>query len=52
MAERLDRALLGATGGSGSRYDTTRDHVAALMRFQSLGRTGVPSALAQLFRRT
>ena len=49
VTARLEKALLELTAGSGSRYDTTRDHVAALMRFHSWGRTGVPRALAQLF---
>ena len=49
VTARLEKALLELTAGSGSRYDTTRDHVAALMRFHSWGRTGVPKALAQLF---
>ena len=46
VTARLEKALLELTAGSGSRYDTTRDHVAALMRFHSWGRTGVPNALA------
>ena len=49
VTARLEKALLELTAGSGSRYDTTRDHVAALMRFHSWGSTGVPKALAQLF---
>jgi hypothetical protein len=50
VGARLRAAMLGLTGGAGSRYDTTRDHVAALMRFHSWGLTGVPRALAELFR--
>ena len=46
VTARLEKALLELTAGSGSRYDTTRDHVAALMRFHSWGRVGVPRALA------
>ena len=38
VTARLEKALLELTAGSGSRYDTTRDHVAALMRFHSWGR--------------
>ena len=49
VAERLDRALSELTSGSSGRYDTTRDHVAALMRLWALGRAGVPSALEQLY---
>jgi hypothetical protein len=49
VAARLQKALLELTNGSGSRYDTTRDHVAALMRSHSLGRTGVARALSELF---
>lgn len=49
IAARLQKALLELTAGAGSRYETARDHVAALMRFHSLGRAGVPSALAELF---
>jgi hypothetical protein len=37
------------TRGTGSRYDVTRDHVAALMRLAAVGRVGVPSALDQLY---
>jgi Bifunctional DNA primase/polymerase, N-terminal/AAA domain len=46
---RLRKALLDLTSGAGSRYDTTRDHVAALMRMHFGGRVGVPSALSELF---
>lgn len=45
---RLRTALLDLTSRAGSRYDTTRDHVAALMRMHSFGRVGVPRALAEL----
>ena len=46
---RLQKALLDLTNGAGSRYDTTRDHVAALVRYHCWGRPGVNRALAQLF---
>lgn len=46
---RLLKALLDLTNGAGSRYDTTRDHVAALMRYHWWGRRGVNRALAQLY---
>ena len=49
VAARLDQAMVDLTKGTGSRYDTTRDHVAALMRFQAVGRVGVPRALDQLY---
>ena len=49
VAARSQKALLELTNGSGSRYDTTRDHVAALVRFHSWGRVGVARALAELF---
>jgi hypothetical protein len=45
----LRKALLDLTNGAGSRYDTTRDHVGALMRMHHCGRVGVPRALAELF---
>ncbi|OBI29826.1 hypothetical protein A5710_20750 [Mycolicibacter sinensis] len=48
VAERLDVAISALTSGAGSRYDTTRDHVASLMRFHAMGRAGVPTALGQL----
>jgi hypothetical protein len=44
-----DQAVTDLTSGTGSRYDTTRDHVAALMRLNAVGRVGVPSALDQLY---
>ena len=49
VADRLDRAMVDLTSGTGSRYDTTRGHVAALMRYQAVGRVGVTKALSQLF---
>lgn len=49
VADRLDRAMVDLTSGTGSRYDTTRDHVLALMRCRAVGRTGVNEALTQLF---
>ena len=49
VEQRLRKALLDLTSGAGSRYDTTRDHVAALMRLHHGGRIGVPSALSDLF---
>ncbi|WP_406816756.1 bifunctional DNA primase/polymerase [Mycobacterium sp. M23085] len=48
VAARLDRAMTDLTNGTGNRYDTTRDHVAALMRLHAAGRAGVPGALGQL----
>ncbi|MGZ4524857.1 MAG: bifunctional DNA primase/polymerase [Mycobacterium sp.] len=47
---RLDRAVTNLDSDSGSRYDTTRDHVAALMRYQAIGRAGVPKTLYELYR--
>lgn len=47
---RLTRAVADLTGGTGSRYDTTRDHVLALVRMSTSGHTGVPSALGHLFK--
>ena len=47
VALRLDQALVDLTKGTGSRYETTRDYVAALDRHQAVGRVGAPSALAQ-----
>jgi hypothetical protein len=49
VGARLQKALLELTSGAGSRYDQTRDNVAALMRMHSWGRTGVPRALTELF---
>ena len=49
VASRLEKALRELTDGSGSRYDTTRDHVMALMRFHGVGRAGVPRALRELY---
>ena len=49
VADRLEKAISELTSGTGSRYDTTRDHVAALMRFHAMGRVGVPRALEQLY---
>lgn len=48
VAQRLDTAITALSNGAGSRYDTTRDHVAALMRLHAAGRAGVPAALRQL----
>ena len=50
LAVRLRKALMDLTSGAGSRYDHTRDNVAALMRMHASGRKGVPKALADLFR--
>jgi hypothetical protein len=47
VAKLLDRAVGDLISG-GSRYDTTRDRVGALMRLHAVGRVGVPAALAQL----
>ncbi|ETT28770.1 DNA primase/helicase [Rhodococcus aetherivorans] len=49
VAARLQRALTDLSDGAGSRYDATRDHVLALMRYHSCGRIGVPRALEELF---
>jgi hypothetical protein len=49
VARRLEKALEELTNGSGSRYDTTRDHVAGLMRLHSYGRVGLSKALEQLY---
>jgi hypothetical protein len=49
VATRLQKAHLDLTSGAGSRYDTTRDHVAALVRFHGRGRVGVPRALTELY---
>lgn len=50
VKNRLDRAVAELDRDSGSRHDTTRDHVAALMRCQAIGRVGVPKALDELRR--
>jgi hypothetical protein len=50
VGRRLDRAVAELIGATGSRYDTTRDHVAGLMRLKSVGHIGVPSALDHLFK--
>jgi len=49
VAARLEAALTDLMSGTGSRYDCTRDHVAALMRMQAVGRVGVPRALRDLY---
>ncbi len=49
VGARLQKALLELTDGAGSRYDHTRDNVAALLRMHYLGRVGVPSAVSELF---
>lgn len=49
VGARLRKALLDLTSGAGSRYDHTRDNVAALMRMHYLSCVGVPSALSELF---
>jgi hypothetical protein len=49
VGKRLERAMEDLTNGSGSRYDTTRDHVAGLMRYHSYGRVGLSRALEQLY---
>jgi Bifunctional DNA primase/polymerase, N-terminal/AAA domain len=48
VKERLDRAIAELDSDCSSRHDTARDHVAALMRFQAIGRAGVPRALNEL----
>lgn len=50
VARRRDRAIAGLNDGTGSRYDTTRDHVLALMRLRAKGHIGVPSALDNLYK--
>lgn len=50
VGRRVDRAVAELTGGTGSRYDTTRDHVAGLMRLRAMGYIGVPRALNRLFK--
>jgi hypothetical protein len=50
VAQRGERALNELVNGPGSRYETTRDHVAALMRFHAMGRAGVPAVLSYLYR--
>jgi len=47
--QRLQKALLELTSDAGSRYDYTRDNVAALIRMHYAARVGVPRALAGLF---
>lgn len=49
VAAQLDRALEDLTSGTGSRYETMRDHVARLMRLHAVGRVGVSAALQQLY---
>ena len=50
VERRLDLAITLLNDGSGSRYDTTRDHVAALMRLRAMGYLGVPNALERLMK--
>jgi hypothetical protein len=50
VAAKLSKARVELTSGGGSRYDHTRDNVAALMRMHASGCVGVPSALADLAR--
>jgi hypothetical protein len=49
---RLRKALLELTGGAGSRYDHTRDNVAALMRMHASDRVGVPGRWLSCLPRT
>ncbi|WP_372507743.1 bifunctional DNA primase/polymerase [Mycobacterium barrassiae] len=49
VGRRVERACADLTEGAGSRYDTTRDHVLAMMRMRSSGHVGVPGALDRLF---
>jgi hypothetical protein len=49
VKERLDRAVAELDRDCSSRHDTARDHVAALMRLQAIGRAGVPRALHELY---
>lgn len=48
VADRLEIALADLMSGTGSRYESTRDHVAALTRLRAVGRVGVPNALREL----
>ncbi len=48
VAAQLDHAMTDLTSGTGGRYDTTRDAVAAPMRLAAVRRVGVPTALGQL----
>ena len=50
VAGRAESAVTDLMSGIGSRYDHTRDHVAALMRLLAVGRVGVPRALRELHR--
>ena len=45
---RVEAAVSDLMSDTGSRYESTRDHVAALMRLRASGRVGVPRALDQL----
>lgn len=44
---RLDQAISELVGGT-NRFETTRDHVAALMRLHAVGRTGVLQSFNEL----
>jgi hypothetical protein len=48
LPARVEKAISDLTSGLGCRYDTMRDHVAGLKRFEAMGRVGVPKALEQL----
>ena len=50
VGRRLERACADLTDEAGSRYDTTGDHVLAMMRMRSSGHVGVPGALDRLFK--
>jgi hypothetical protein len=50
VAQRGDKALNEVMNGPGSRYENARDHVASLIRFQAIGRVGVPAVLSDLRR--
>ncbi len=45
---RVEAAVVDLLSGTASRYESTRDHVAALTRMRASGRVGVPRALEQL----
>lgn len=50
VVDKLRKAQMELTSGTGSRYDRTRDNVAALVRMHAFGCVGVPRALHDLFR--
>ena len=48
VGARVETAITELMSGTGSRYGSTRDHVAAMMRMRAMGRVGVPRALREL----